>query len=335
MSWIDRDDYGFFSDLGSEAVKIPDRAGLTAFETEVHVRFEKACGNQGDQSDSHSAGPWARTLRSIYAQQGSAEKYIVITERTGLTPGDCMAVAHIMETKRKLDDALLWVERGIAIRDTRKFYSDGGHELARMRRTLLKKLGRRSEAMESAWSDFEKSSGVSGYEELMCYVSKPDRAIWQEKALASAERGNLGPFIELCVKTKELDRLAKHLEYTGDRKIEDLSHYVTEPAAAPLAKAHPAAAAKVFRALCVRILKAAKSKYYDAALAHLREARRCYLAAGLEQQWEVLALEIRRDHSRKSSFMPGFNAIIAGKGARVEPLFLDGARWRWESKAKP
>jgi uncharacterized Zn finger protein len=168
----------------------------------------------------------------------------------------------------------------------------------------------------------------------MSYVSKPERAIWHEKALALAEQGNLGQFIELCVKTKELDRLARHLECTGDSKIEDLSHYVTEPAAAALAKAHPAAAAKVFRALCMRILKAAKSKYYDAALAHLTEARRCYLAAGLEQQWEALALEVCRDHSRKSRFMPGFNAIIAGKGVRVEPSFLDRARKRWAEQTK-
>jgi uncharacterized Zn finger protein len=101
-----------------------------------------------------------------------------------------------------------------------------------------------------------------------------------------------------------------------------------------LAKAHPAATAKVFRALCMRTLKTARSKYYDAALAHLREARRCYLAAGLEQQWEALALEIRRDHFRKSSFMPGFNAVITGKSVHVEPSFLDRARWRWASKDK-
>ena len=49
LHWIDRDDYGFFNDLGSEVAKILDRAGLTAFEKEVHVRFEKACGDQGDQ----------------------------------------------------------------------------------------------------------------------------------------------------------------------------------------------------------------------------------------------------------------------------------------------
>jgi tetratricopeptide (TPR) repeat protein len=273
-------------------------------------------------------------LRSIYAQQGSIEKYVAVAERTGLTLGDCTAIARILEAKRKLNDALGWIERGIAMQDTRTFYSDGGHDLAGMRRALLKKLRRGQEALDSAWTEFEKYPGTSAYEELMRYVPKPDRAAWHEKAMSTAERGNLEPFIELCVKAKGIDRLAKRLHRAGDRELEELSHYVNEPAATALAKTHPAVAAKVFRALGMRVLKAAKSKYYDAALAHLEEARRCYLAAGLEQQWEALALEIRRDHSRKSSFMPGFNAIIAGKRARVEPSFLDQARWRWASKAK-
>ncbi len=168
----------------------------------------------------------------------------------------------------------------------------------------------------------------------MRYVPKPDRGAWHEKAMAAAERGDLDPFIELCVKAKETDRLAERLERAGDRELEGLSHYVTEPAAKALIKAHPAIAARLFRALCMRILNAAKSKYYDAALANLEEARKCYLAAGIEHRWEALALEIRRDHYRKSSFMPGFNAIVAGKRAQVEPSFLDRARWRWVSKTK-
>jgi hypothetical protein len=84
----------------------------------------------------------------------------------------------------------------------------------------------------------------------------------------------------------------------------------------------------------MRTLKAAKSKYYDAALAHLEAARCCYLAAGLEHRWEALALEIRRDHHRKSGFMPGFNTIVAGKQSRVATSFLDEARSLWASKAK-
>ncbi len=332
LSWIDRDKYGFFNDLGSDAVKVLDADGLAAFEKEVHDRFEKARGNQNDQSGSYSGDHWAQTLRSIYAQQGSVEKYFAVAERTGLTPGDCAAVAVMLEAKRKLDDALIWIERGIAMEGSQRFTAQAGNNLAGMRRAILKKLGRRQEALDSAWAEFEKRPGTFAYEELMRYVPKPDRSAWHERAMATTERGNLEPFIELCVKAKETDRLAKRLECASDRELEGLSHYETEPAAKALAGAHPAVAAKVFRALCMRTLKAAKSKYYDAALAHLEEARRCYLTAGFEHQWEALALEIRRDHYRKSSFIPGFNAIAVDKRARVEPSFIDKARRQWRAK---
>jgi hypothetical protein len=70
----------------------------------------------------------------------------------------------------------------------------------------------------------------------------------------------------------------------------------------------------------MRTLRAAKSKYYDVALEHLEAARKSYLDAGLDRQWEALALEIRWDHYRKFRFMPGFNPIVAGKSAH-EAIF--------------
>ena len=334
LSWIDRDDHGFLNHLGPEAVKVLDADGLAAFEKEVHRRFERARGNQNDQSGSYSGDHWAQTLKSIYAQQGSVEKYLAVAERTGLRPDDCATVGLLLEARRKLDDALIWIERGIAMEGSQRFTAYAGNNLAGMRRALLKKLGRGQEALDSAWAEFEKRPGTFAYEELMRYVPKPDRSAWHERAMATAERGDLGSFIELCVKAKETDRLAKRLECPSDGDLEGLSHYETEPAATAVAKKHPSAAAKVFRALCMRTLKAAKSKYYDEALTHLEQARRCYLAAGLEQHWEALALEIRRDHYRKSSFMPGFDAIVAGKRARVEASFLDRARWQWSSKGE-
>jgi len=66
-----------------------------------------------------------------------------------------------------------------------------------------------------------------------------------------------------------------------------LSHYVTEPAAQRLRKTHPGVAARIFRALCVRIIDAGKSKYYFEALSNLEESRRCYQAAGLDDQWKA------------------------------------------------
>ena len=334
LSWIDRDDYGFLNDLGSDAAKVLDTAGLTAFEKEVRTRFEKARGNEKGDSHSHLGDRWAQTLKSIYTQQGSVEKYLDVAEQTGLMPADCAGIAAMLETQRKPDDALAWVERGIEMETSHAFTASSGHSLAGMRRVLLKQLGCGQEALESAWADFEKRPGTFAYEELMRYVPNPDHSAWHEKAMTAAEHGDLASRIDLWLKMGETARLAKRLEGTSDLELERLSHYVTEPAAKALAEAHPAVAARVFRALCMRTLKAAKSKYYSAALAHLEEVRRCYLTAGLDHRWEALALEIRRDHFRKYSFMPGFNAIIAGKSAQPQPSFLDRARWRWESKAK-
>jgi hypothetical protein len=334
LSWIDRDDYGLFNDLGCEAAKVLDQAGLAALEKEVQGRFDDACAKQKEQSRAYFSNEWAKVLRSIYTQQRSIEKYLAVAERTRLTPADCSTIASMFEAKRKLNDSLGWVDRGLAIESARPFQSDGGHDLAGMRRALLRKLGRVEEASESAWAEFERRPGVFTYEELMHYVPKTERKDWHEKAMSAAERGDLAPLIDLWLEVKETGRLVERLERTSDRELEELSHYATESAAKVLARTHPAVAARIFRALCMRILKAAKSKYYDPALAHLEEARKCYLAAGLEHRWEGLALEIRRDHYRKSNFMPGFNAIVAGKRARVAPSFLDRARWQWAGKTK-
>ena len=334
LLWMDRDDYGFFNDLGSDAPKVLVGPGLAAFEKEVHGRFEEDCRKQKDQSGGYLQNRWAQILRSIYAQKQSVDEYLAVAERTGLTPADCATVASMFEARRKLGDALGWIERGIALEAQHPLGNNAECNLAGRRRALLKKLGRGQQALESAWAEFEKHSGAFAYDELMRYVPKRDRTGWHEKAIKAAERGDLASLIDLLVKVKEAGRLADRLKGASDRELEELSHYTTEPAARALAQSHPAVAAKVFRALCVRTLKAAKSKYYDAALAHLEEARKCYLAAGLEHKWEGLALEIRRDHFRKSSFMPGFNAIIAWKRAPIEVSFLDRARWRWAAKTK-
>jgi hypothetical protein len=84
----------------------------------------------------------------------------------------------------------------------------------------------------------------------------------------------------------------------------------------------------------VRILNAGKSKYNEAALANNEAARKCYLAAGLDEMWIKTAAEIRRDHCRKYGFMPGFEAIVAGKRALPQPSFLDRARAQLASKGR-
>ena len=198
-----------------------------------------------------------------------------------------------------------------------------------MRRALLVKLGRGGEALDSAWAEFQAHPSKFTYEDLLRYVPKAERAAWHENAMAAAENDDLASLIELWLSTKEMGRLAERLDSVTNTQLEGLSHYATEPAAERLARTHPAVAARVFRALCVRILKAGKSNYYSAALSNLGRARDCLKKAGLEAEWQVLAAEIRREHHRKSSFMPGFERIVTGSVSRKEPSFLARARRRW------
>jgi uncharacterized Zn finger protein len=203
-----------------------------------------------------------------------------------------------------------------------------------MRRALLVKLGRGGDALDSAWAEFQTQPGKFTYEELVRYVPKAERGAWHKKAMEAAEQGDLDSVIELWLSAKEIGRLAERLDRTSDAKLESLSHYATEPAAERLAKTHPGVAAKVFRALCMRIVGAGKSNYYDAALSNLEKARNCYQRAGLDAQWQALIAEIRREHRRKSSFMPGFERIVRGAGPGSEPSFLDRARSRWARRTK-
>ena len=333
LAWMKNDDYGFCNELGSDAVKVLDSAGMAAFERAVQTRFEASCRKREYKTGNYIRDQWGQTLRSIYAQQRSVEKYLDLTARTGLTQTDCETIATILQAKRKLNEALSWLERGIEMENSGSFKAGTSYKLIKMRRALLAKLGRGREALDSAWSEFQAHPIKFTYDELLRYVPKSECGSWHEKAMAASEQGNLASLIELWLGVKEIDRLVERLNRVSDHELEKLSHYATEPAAKHLAKSHPAVAAKVFRALCVRILFAAKSKYYYAALANLEEARRCYQAAGLDERWRELVTEIRRDHHRKSGFMPGFEAIVAGKRARVEPSFLDRARTQWARKA--
>jgi uncharacterized Zn finger protein len=169
----------------------------------------------------------------------------------------------------------------------------------------------------------------------MRFVPKTERAAWHAKAMVAAERADLGSLIDLWLETREVERLESRLRTATDSEIEHLSHSGTEPAASRLAKSHPDVAAKVYRALGMRILNAKKSKYYDAALSHFENAQRCYELSGLHHEWTALLAEVRRAHHRKAGFMAAFERLAAGHGPSDVPSFLDRARNRWSPPPEP
>jgi uncharacterized Zn finger protein len=203
------------------------------------------------------------------------------------------------------------------------------HDLAKLKRELLTKLGRGNEALDAAWADYREHPSKHTYDDLMKFVPKAERSTWHHKAIEAATGADLHSLMELLLKTKELERLADLVGQSKDSALEGLSHYATEPAAKTLEKTHPAIAARLWRAQGMRIVNAKKSKYYDAALSNFESAKRCFERAGLATKWEKTVSQVRADHHRKTGFMSGFEGLVGGAGPSDEPSFLERAKARW------
>lgn len=333
-AWMDDDPYGFCYQLERDLVKVLDRRGLAAFERCVRERFDgtasAAPASGGRERDpAYARRRAAEILRAILAQQRNVEAYLALAEATELTPADCLTLARMLEARRRPADALAWVERGLAL--DRKSLSSADHDLGALRRDLLVELGRGDAALEAAWADFKAQPSKYSYADLLRYVPRTERVAWHQKAMEAAAGGELQSLIELWLETKEIDRLVERLRRARDEELERISHYVTEPVAKRLAKTQPDVAARLYRALGMRILKAKKSKYYEAALSSFEDARRCYERAGLAPRWAALVGEIRAQHHRKVGFMAGFEEVVAGGGPNARPTFLERAKARWKA----
>lgn len=327
LSWMENDDYGYCHGLEKEAVKALDRTGLAAFEQAVRER----AGGAGKESYAHRRK--VEILKSICDARRDVGAYAALCETEGdLAPADCEALAEMCVKRRRPEDALLWVERGLELEKKGRWPNRSAWHLPDLKRDILKKLGRSGDALASAWEDYRRAPSVYSYDDLMKFVPKADRAEWHGKALDALEGADLSSRIDLLVKTKEWERLAADIEAAPREHLVALSHYTTEPAAKSLEKSHPLVAAKLHVAMALRILDAKKSKYYDAALGNLEKARKLMLKEGQDEQWKALAGEIRESHRRKSGFMPGFERIAEGRTER-QPSFRDRARKRWDRGA--
>ncbi|MGH2704519.1 MAG: hypothetical protein ACRDJ4_05305 [Actinomycetota bacterium] len=204
-----------------------------------------------------------------------------------------------------------------------------GYELAKLRRRLLTKLGRASEALEAAWAGYREHPSRYSYDELMKFVPKAERPVWHEKAIQAAADTDLPSLIELLLETREIGLLGDLVRRSTDQALEDAGDHATERAARKLEKTHADAAARLWRALGVRILKAKGSKHYEAAIENLGRARRCYEKAGQDADWREVVRGVRANHHRKTAFMPGFEKMAGPQGRREEPSFLEQAKARW------
>ena len=305
---------------------------------QIRDRFDAAATAKPVPGESFGRTPdsarrrWAETLRTLYLRRKNVAAYLALTEETGLTPEDCHVLATMLAGRRKAEDALSWVERGVELA---KNASDGSmtiYDLAALKRALLTKLGRGNEALDAAWAEYREHPSKYSYDDLMKYVPKAERAAWHEKAIEAATGSDLHSLIELLLETKELERLAEIVRRSTDEALAGVTHFATEPAAKTLEKTHPDVAARLWCAQGMRVVNAKKSKYYDSALSNFERARCCFEKAGLVADWQRIVEKVRSEHHRKTRFMPGLEAIVAGSSPTEKPSFLERAKTRWGAR---
>lgn len=341
--WMKNDNYGFCHDVEGEVAGALNMEGFAIFRRGYEKELSKLLKKHnvslpaGDQEIPWGVRYQVERLKKMFKARKAPAPYIKFAEDFGVSENDCQEIAELLASRGKHAEALTWVDRGLALPEPDSYRGRAFDSLTGLRRKLLLELGRGEEALISAWSEYQARPSWQAYEELMAFVSRGKKKEWHDKALDAASPDRLSEFIELCSETGEWERLAAALEDVTPERLERLSHYTTEKAANELEKQYPEIAVKIYRALGMRIVNAGKSKYYRYALNHLEKAKKLYLDCGREADWDALVALVRDRHSRKSGFMPGFEAIVKGRfgrgGGRPES-FESRARARWKKLSR-
>jgi len=338
VGWMDRDEYGFCFDIEADVALALDKDGFALLRKHLEDRFESAFApfakDEGRFIHDYPTAVrmQARSLKAIYVARRTVRPYIALCERTMASPKDCENIARLYKARGRPAEAMAWVERGMAMANTRRWGNEDSHSLEGLKRELLNKVGRKDDALQSAWSEFTKLPSTFAYEELMRYVPRKDRSQWHRKAMVAAKDAEMAQFMDLCVETRELDLLAERIDAADAAELENISHYFTEKAAVALPRSHGLSAAKLRCAMAMRVLGAGKSKYYPHALEHLRAAKKLYTKGGQDQAWQSVVARVHEDHARKYSFMPSFEEIVAGGNRPAVESFEARARRRWRKQ---
>jgi hypothetical protein len=338
LAWIENDNYGFMYEIEQHVAAVLAKPEYRLFVQHFEIQFNNACHGLEKKDRlpiykySNAFRLPAMTLREIYSAKKDARSYLKLLEYYACSPKDSLNLANIFHMKKKYAEALDWVKNGLALEKQSNWANETAWGLKALQQKLLHKAGRTPDALHAAWDEFYKQPSDYSYDNFMTYVPASERKAWHAKAMTTAAKGDLCGFMQLCVKTKEWQPLAKRVVSLDHPELESLSHFVMEGAAKGLERQFKPQAAKVYRALGMRIVNRGKSKYYVYALEHLCKARQCYSKSGLQKEWDSLVNFIREHHSRKYSFIGEFESIVSGAKPGKSETFEAKAKQRWKKQ---
>jgi hypothetical protein len=170
LSWMEDDPYGFCHNLDRQVVKVLDKKGLDVLASQIRAKFESVPSRDEQRFPEYARRKWGGALKTLLAGQRDVKAYIALCEQTEFNAQDCLAIAKIYQKRRRPEDALTWVERGLAIASSDNRRSFGDHELHQMQRSLLAGIGRNFSMLLFCEQFGKKSSGPFGFQLLSIQV---------------------------------------------------------------------------------------------------------------------------------------------------------------------
>lgn len=335
VAWMDDDPYGFCLDLERDVARVMNALHLATFERVARARLRSSAPDDRGRA-GYPRRRWTEVLERLLVAQRRVDDFVAMCRERGLSSNDCDVVAGIHAGRGHLEEALRWTRNGLTLCASER-YGSAQYELNRRERDLLQRLGRFDEVLEAAWREFDASPGRYGLDELREVVPPEQWERWRERALTRVETAGAPAAIEVFVELGDERRLAKVVAAAPVGDLAQVDDRSLMAAAHALEKERPELSAALYASLAERILEAKQSKRYATAHACLERARAGYAAAGEPGTWEQLVASIRAVHARKYSFMPGFEAIVAGGSASdvegsedgTAESFLERSRRRW------
>ena len=319
LKWEQDDGYGLCISAG-EAAKAMDRTGRNIYKKYLLEQFEQSFSKASQNGPKEfSELPWnireiISNLKDVCCATKDADVYIKLCEKLYFSPSDCEKIVNIFKEKRNYDAALEWVMKGLSQEKKRDWRNEGSYGLDNLRIELLGNIGNKKEAAELAWQKFKKHPCDMYYHELMKYVPQSQKARWRKRAVEMACCSKLdNETICLLFELKEFEKISSLIIKSQEKTLEKLFYYDAVKVAEKLEGIYKTAAAKLYLALTMNIVKAGRSKAYKYALKYCEKLKTLYEEAGQKRKWSQLVQYIQQNHGRKYGFMDGFEKIIEGK----------------------
>jgi hypothetical protein len=312
-----------FANCAELYAEILGESGLRVFRKLANAEWASvpALGPQVQAEEKWESGRFriTRMMESLARQSGDVEELVRVMSRDLSSAWQYLQVAQVYSASHQADRALEWAERGLAEfakRPDSRLQDFVIEEYLRRRRD--------DEALELAWSQFQRSQSVEVYEKLHRVAKIVDR--WpacRERALAFL-RADIASEFAGARKSKHSpqsapnqSRLVRLLLWEKDYEAAwqaAISGLCDESLWLELAdrraSAHPTDALPIYQRLLLQSVAQTSSRGYQQGIALLKKIWPLYIATHGQRAFERYSAELRVATRQKRNFIKLLDELL-------------------------